>query len=713
MRYRVDKYRVDTAGELVWLYFMAPEGVALSSNPDNEVEPFINEAIRLIVDESSQLLICSSMKKDGRLHRAKCNVETREIRLAFSLELPEGKTIHDGDLFTIEMDWGDTPFDGPKDYAKENTVAKDATVAKQATLTTLVNTINSMRTELLQRVTKTQLDALQTALMNRLNEVSQSVEGLQEDLAAVLIAMTKLSLQGDDASATNTEILRQLQTIKNDIYMDILKEIKEVTYSGLKAMRDNGLLVPGQYYRITDYVTTVNAPYKDVRSAGHPFDIIVFALSTGVLSETAYAIAHGGDNDYFANSKLGAWKLRYSLDNTEHSLQKGTYVQTEGYSFKKAGTITLDGTEYILWKGDSNYVDDWAEYAVSEGESVNDTIYAYYDDEEFSDESIGDIVTQSVVSDEGKGTILWMMDEFSNECKYDFKNLQFKRWRVVDNLHRDNTNDKYIGVLNRLPVELNIEDEDDFIWAYTYAVHDYSEGGMETLDHSLRGRVSDAVNSFSMSKNVVCVWENEDYYAEQVQLRGYMSAVTFSGNLRNTTFSGDLNRVSFSGSLYNTSFSGSLSNTTFSGYLDRVSFSGYLSNVSFSGSLSNTTFSGSLGNTTFSGNLDNTTFSGYLSSVSFSGYLDSVSFSGYLYRTTFSGELWNTTFSGNLKNSVITGELTDVRIEPSNGASGTINCLYTFGKISNKTITVANNSTVPTYAAMTSAGVLKVWNPAD
>ena len=85
-----------------------------------------------------------------------------------------------------------------------------------------------------------------------------------------------------------------------------------LTYSELVSLRDNSQLIPGQQYRITDYVTTT--AQVNARSAGNVFDIIVRADSENKLNEVASAIQHEGD-EYFANSNLSAWKIWYCLDN--------------------------------------------------------------------------------------------------------------------------------------------------------------------------------------------------------------------------------------------------------------------------------------------------------------------------------------------------------------------------------------------------------------
>ena len=111
----------------------------------------------------------------------------------------------------------------------------------------------------------------------------------------------------------------QTQSLLNAIPNKVDKAISK-TWAELKALRDGGTLVPGQFYRITDYVTTVAATIDDncgeqlVRSAGHPFDILVFAGSPSELNEQAWAVQHDGDT-YFQNARLEAWQLKYCLDN--------------------------------------------------------------------------------------------------------------------------------------------------------------------------------------------------------------------------------------------------------------------------------------------------------------------------------------------------------------------------------------------------------------
>ena len=88
--------------------------------------------------------------------------------------------------------------------------------------------------------------------------------------------------------------------------------IEGITYKELVNLRYLGKLIPGKFYRITNYTCTTTQ--TNTQSAGHVFDIIVLALSESTLSETAWADHHEGDT-YFTDCKLEAWELRYCLDN--------------------------------------------------------------------------------------------------------------------------------------------------------------------------------------------------------------------------------------------------------------------------------------------------------------------------------------------------------------------------------------------------------------
>ena len=117
------------------------------------------------------------------------------------------------------------------------------------------------------------------------------------------------------------DLLNKTASLPNSEQLEAkVSKMQAVTYAELKALRDGGELVPGMWYRITDYVTTLPEKVSDFtgevleRSAGHAYDLVVVALSGSVLSENALAMLHDGD-EYFASANLAAWQLKYCLDN--------------------------------------------------------------------------------------------------------------------------------------------------------------------------------------------------------------------------------------------------------------------------------------------------------------------------------------------------------------------------------------------------------------
>ena len=79
----------------------------------------------------------------------------------------------------------------------------------------------------------------------------------------------------------------------------------EVKWQELKDKRDNGELIPGSLYRITDYQCTTTQ--ENTKSAGHQFDIVLLALSENKLSEEGWAMMH--DNIYDITFSDGTKKV--------------------------------------------------------------------------------------------------------------------------------------------------------------------------------------------------------------------------------------------------------------------------------------------------------------------------------------------------------------------------------------------------------------------
>ena len=399
-----------------------------------------------------------------------------------------------------------------------------------------------------------------------------------------------------------------IKTTANDIVDFTPISIVNITYNALKELRDNSKLKPSQYYRITDFVTTV-ANDPEAQSAGHPFDIIVLASNKNRLQEECYAIQHEGDT-YFANCNLAAWKIWYCLDN--------------------------DNTKYA-WADTTN----------------------------------------------GKGVIYRMIDEWQNDCPYDFKNVQFKRYAVADastNGPLADLNGTYIGYKAAME-GLSIPDQSDFRWAYTFSLTkedeyvDYSSNG-------LYGPFTEGVGYFKQTKKGQCVYNalsntyglvniDGQFYASLIlnnivliSKRNILSDLTdgfptemvyntFGIANFNMTLKDDPESNKFDNGCYNNIVSG-YANTFGNGCYSNTFGNGCGSNTFGNGCYSNTfgndcdsnSFGNGCDNNTFGNNCNDNTF-GDGCSNSFGNDCDDNSFGNNCYSNTFGDGCSSNTFGNN------------------------------------------------------------------
>lgn len=222
----------------------------------------------------------------------------------------------------------------------------------------------------------------------------------------------------------------------------------QTTYNDLKQLRDEGKLVPGALYRITDYnCTTIQ---EGTRSAGHQFDIIVQALSENVLSEDAKAIQHEGvdesaigvysewdDSQLIFNEYKIVNGIKYAeytgsgnKDSTSHTIsclfdiKNIIFIDYDNeaiypYYFKPQ-LIKIDSEDYHSNDNDYNieFDNDIRGYFFNSNLAAWKLKYCLDNDD--SRFAWADTIN-------GVGVIYQMIDEYNNDCPYDFKNIQFLR----------------------------------------------------------------------------------------------------------------------------------------------------------------------------------------------------------------------------------------------------------------------------------------------
>lgn len=213
-----------------------------------------------------------------------------------------------------------------------------------------------------------------------------------------------------------------------------LEKMVNVTYAELVTLRDEGKLIAGQMYRMTDYETTCT--WENTQVAGHPFDLVLTALDNKTLDEKCSAIWSERDTDgYFANSNLPAWDVRYCLDNDKSRFNwaKGgkllTFDISSYFSWLTEVKATLtgkyeyDGVQYYKWEATA---DEELVYILTETDSPKggDLALMYVVAE---DETIEVDILSVFAEENGKGVIYRMIDEYENSVPYDFKNIMFLR----------------------------------------------------------------------------------------------------------------------------------------------------------------------------------------------------------------------------------------------------------------------------------------------
>lgn len=288
----------------------------------------------------------------------------------------------------------------------------------------------------------------------------------------------------------------------------ILKAI-EVSYEELKLMCSEKRLIPGQTYRIIDYLT--ETADTETVSEKKPFDLIVTAIDVDKLGEDANACAPIENRSYYGANQIGLFPLKSESANpldwseleevsevvansiidheSKNNVSFGNYkVVEDGYTVTITGNsirvviaqrgsskaISCCGVEVIdsntnqvvssnyrvktvpmsegsiiyFFTGleaDRSYQVRMKFIKIEEPGSINLTVeisdYSkpYYVGIDFSKWELKYDINNDTTkyswadTENGKGVIYYLKDEWGNECYYDFKNIKFKRtqeWRT-------------------------------------------------------------------------------------------------------------------------------------------------------------------------------------------------------------------------------------------------------------------------------------------
>ena len=126
----------------------------------------------------------------------------------------------------------------------------------------------------------------------------------------------------------------------------------ETTYSELKSLRDEGKLIPGSMYRITDYKCTT--AQENTRSAGHQFDIIVILLQIqhSLFSHIPDHVRHNGISSQSCTiTPLGKDVLSRRQIVFQCRIRVITAIRLHTTECRQHGQVSLDYIDVMLiWR---------------------------------------------------------------------------------------------------------------------------------------------------------------------------------------------------------------------------------------------------------------------------------------------------------------------------------------------------------------------------
>ena len=316
----------------------------------------------------------------------------------------------------------------------------------------------------------------------------------------------------------------------------------------------------------------------------------------------------------------------------------------------------------------------------------------------------------------GKGVIYRLIDEWGNDCPYDFKNVQFKRCltsgdfvdNVVDNADWPNTH--YILSPSMNGQADMTADETDYKWLYTFT---YLEQMQDVRDASLINEVNAGFESAYYNKACNCN-EMQAYYISE-----FIDDTAFATQaLNNIVLSSHDEENGAAVKMYANKWGAGCFNMTFHEHCYGNSFGvncycliGFkLYYSTFGNNCNNNTFGNDCNNNTFGNDCYNNTFGNNCYANTFGNYCTHNTFGNNCTYNTFGNYLQYITAGEGVKYLNVTGGR-DVKhfVKNAHILNGTS------GKDSKNMLTVGlpEMSTVCRYVGKNTVGVLKIWVPAD
>lgn len=470
---------------------------------------------------------------------------------------------------------------------------------------------------------------------------------------------------------------------------------EEITYSELVTLRNGGNLVPGKWYRITDYRCSTQQA-RTVAMA-HAFDILVRADDESHLNENAFAAHHEGDT-YFQNCKLENWLLKYCLDNDTDRFAWADDQEGRGvvyYMKDEWGNECSYDFKNIKFQRWAVTADQDHPYLVVDNADNN---YGYY-------YGAKDLQDNNVLSKATYGEDTGYFYTFA------LKDLESGEWF-------DYTVVAHLGLKN---------DEGNEIACYdnhlTEATDEYASG---------KGEMAKMLNNivfFNCYGDLSDTSYADDYsYCNNNRFLGNCHSNTFGNECYSNTFGNGCNYNSFGNDCNNNSFGNNCYSNTFGNYCGGNTFGNYFQYNSFGNNFQFNSFGNYFQNNSFGNGCNNNSFGNSCYRNSFGNGCSNNSFGNYCYSNTFGNNCQYNSFGNSCSNnsfgnycksitvfdgvqycSVSGGSADNAPVKNAQILNGTAGA-----SAANKlTIAFTANASYTQVAAKDSSGNLQIWNPAD
>lgn len=257
-------------------------------------------------------------------------------------------------------------------------------------------------------------------------------------------------------------------------------------------------------------------------------------------------------------------------------------------------------------------------------------------------------------TENGKGVVYRMIDEWGNDAPYDFKGILILRdaafWSgndaataLAENTFGTQTpGDKYLYLFSAVDGEGNILDASST--RISAVIEDEPAGliiCMENVFAGYNGSYRDDGECIYAIANNVFLAKISDEDWEHLFSVSYN---TFGGYVTDNTFVGNVYFNTFIGSMYDNTFIDDVANNVFSGNLSENIFSAPVDGNVFSGNMQSSTFYEYVDNNAFNGSVFHCTFSGPVTLNAFTGGVSFTHFPGEMRHCTFSGSVSQVTF---------------------------------------------------------------------